>query len=107
MAISRCSRSITYNTVNDLEVVQVNTGAFSLGLIPELGGKIYSLKDLRTRREWLWQNPRLAFKHVQHDRSNIAEADTGGWDEYFPTVAACNYPSHPWAGAALRDHGEL
>lgn len=103
--MTRCS--ITYNTVNDLEIVQVNTGALSLGIIPELGGKIHSLKDLRTGREWLWQNPRLAYKHVQHDSSYIMDADTGGWDECFPTVAACNYPSPPWAGAALQDHGEL
>jgi galactose mutarotase-like enzyme len=99
--------SITHNTVNDFEVVQVNTGALSLGLIPELGGKIFSLKDLRTGREWLWQNPRLAYKRVQHGSSYITEADTGGWDECFPTVAACYYPSPPWAGAVLQDHGEL
>ncbi|MBE9523550.1 MAG: hypothetical protein IMY76_00530 [Chloroflexi bacterium] len=103
--MTRCS--ITYDTVNDLEVVQVNTGALSLGLIPELGGKISSLKDLRTGREWLWQNPRLEYKHVQYGDSYIAEADTGGWDECFPTVAACYYPSSPWVGAALQDHGEL
>ncbi|MEN8172470.1 MAG: hypothetical protein ABFS03_06270, partial [Chloroflexota bacterium] len=61
--MTRCS--ITNDTVNDLEVVGVNTGALSLGLIPELGGKINSLKDLRTGREWLWSNPRLSFKPLR------------------------------------------
>jgi len=105
MAISQCS--ISYKSINKFKVVQVNTGALSLGLIPKLGGKIFSLKDLRTGREWLWQNPRLPYKHVQHGGSYITEADTGGWDECFPTVAACHYPSPPWVGAALQDHGEL
>ncbi|MEN8173991.1 MAG: hypothetical protein ABFS03_14060, partial [Chloroflexota bacterium] len=75
--------------------------------IPELGGKINSLKDLRTGREWLWSNPRLSFKPLRNADSYITEADTGGWDECFPTVAPCVYPSPPWAGTALQDHGEL
>ena len=39
--------------------------------------------------------------------SYILEADTGGWDECFPSVAPCDYPSPPWAGAHIQDHGEL
>ena len=105
MPMSRCA--ISYKKVDNLEVVQVNTGVLSFEIIPELGGKISSLKDLRTGREWLWKNPRLAYKHVPQGSSYIADADTGGWDECFPTVAVCNYPFAPWAGTALQDHGEL
>lgn len=99
--------SITHDTANGFDVVQVNTGALSLGIIPELGGKIYSLHDLRAGREWLWQNPRLTYKRVPHGGSYVTEADTGGWDECFPSVAACAYPSPPWTGTDLQDHGEL
>ena len=30
-----------------------------------------------------------------------------GWDECFPSVSECRYPSAPWQGAAIQDHGEL
>jgi hypothetical protein len=49
----------------------------------------------------------MAYQRVAHGSSYIATADTGGWDECFPTVAPCAYPTPPWAGAALQDHGEL
>lgn len=105
MPMSHCA--VTCNTVNDFEVVQVNTGVLSFELIPELGGKITSWKDLRTGREWLWQNPRLVRKQVEQGSSYITDADTGGWDECFPSIAACQYPAPPWTGAVLQDHGEL
>jgi hypothetical protein len=99
--------SITRSTIDGLKVAQVNTGVLSLALMPELGGKIRSLRDLRTGREWLWRHPRLPYRRAAPGASYVAEADTGGWDECFPTVAPCQYPSAPWSGAALPDHGEL
>jgi galactose mutarotase-like enzyme len=92
---------------NGFDVVTANTGVVSLQLMPELGGKINSLRDERTGREWLWRNPRLAYQHGRGGGNYVTTADTGGWDECFPTVATCRYPSAPWAGATLPDHGEL
>jgi galactose mutarotase-like enzyme len=99
--------SYTHHSVNGFAAVQVNTGPLSLALLPELGGKLGSLRDLRSGREWLWKNPRIPYQRVPHGDSYVLKADTGGWDECFPTVAPCAYPSPPWAGAALPDHGEL
>jgi hypothetical protein len=99
--------AITRGASDGFETVEVNTGRLSLTMVPELGGKINSLRDMRTGREWLWRNPRLPYRRVPADSSYGALADTGGWDECFPTVAACAYPSAPWAGRALPDHGEL
>ncbi len=101
------SLSVTRGKIEGFETVEVNTGLLSLSLVPELGGKINSLRDLRTGREWLWRHPRLPYRLVATNSSYVAEADTGGWDECFPTVAPCDYPSAPWAGSALPDHGEL
>lgn len=101
------SLTITRSNIDDFSAVTVNTGPLSLTLVPELGGKITSLRDERTGREWLWRHPRLAYKRVPHLSSYVAEADTGGWDECFPSVAACQYPSAPWRGAEIQDHGEL
>jgi len=99
--------SITRTTTEGFESICVHTGLIELTLIPELGGKISSLRDARTNREWLWRHPRYPYKRVAHGSSYIAEADTGGWDECFPSVAQCEYPSAPWQGAAIQDHGEL
>lgn len=99
--------SVDRMMVEGFEVIRVNTGAIALNLIPELGSKVNSLRDLRSGREWLWRHPRYPYKLVPHGSSYVAEADTGGWDECFPSVAACEYPSEPWHGVAIQDHGEL
>jgi hypothetical protein len=99
--------SIAHRTTEGFESICVRTGLIELTLIPELGGKISSLRDARTDREWLWRHPRYPYKRVAHGSSYIAEADTGGWDECFPSVAECSYPSEPWQGVSIQDHGEL
>ena len=99
--------SIDRTQVEKFDAVQVQTGVIALTIIPELGGKVSSLRDCRTEREWLWRHPRYPYKRVPHSSSYVAEADTGGWDECFPSVSACAYPSEPWKGAAIQDHGEL
>ena len=99
--------SLSRTTTEGFESIRVHTGLIELTLIPELGGKISSLRDARTDREWLWRHPRYPYKRVPHGSSYIAEADTGGWDECFPSVATCSYPSEPWQGVAIQDHGEL
>ena len=99
--------TITRGATEGFDTVEVNTGALSLCLIPALGGKINSLRDGRSRREWLWRHPRMAYQRMPHGSSYVQAADTGGWDECFPSVSACAYPSPPWAGAPVQDHGEL
>lgn len=98
--------SITQHQIEGFEAFQVDTGSLTLTVIPALGGKISSLRDTRNGREWLWHNPRLPYRTFPHG-SGYVEADTGGWDECFPTVDACQYPTQPWSGAAIQDHGEL
>lgn len=101
------SPSLTHLQHEGFEAVHVSTGRLSLILVPALGGKVASLRDEATGREWLWRHPRFAYKRVPYLSSYVAEADTGGWDECFPSVAACDYPSAPWQGVAIQDHGEL
>jgi hypothetical protein len=94
-------------TIEGFDALHGCTGVIELTLIPELGGKISSLRDTRTGREWLWRHPRIEYKRVPYGSSYVALADTGGWDECFPSVSQCEYPSEPWQGAAIQDHGEL
>ena len=85
--------SVTRTITEGFDSVHVHTGVMELTLVPELGGKINSLRDARSGREWLWRHPRFKYKRVPHGSSYVNEADTGGWDECFPSVAACSYPS--------------
>jgi hypothetical protein len=99
--------TITHTQIDGFAATQLDTGPLALAIIPELGGKISSLRDTRSGREWLWRHPRMAYRRVPHGSSYVAAADTGGWDECFPSVSACAYPSPPWAGVPVQDHGEL
>lgn len=93
--------------LDGFETIEIATGALALVAIPALGGKISSLRDTRSGREWLWRHPRMPYRRVPHGSSYVQLADTGGWDECFPSVSGCAYPSPPWAGTAVQDHGEL
>ncbi|SFD84725.1 Galactose mutarotase [Paenibacillus catalpae] len=76
-----------------------------LTLIPSLGSKVVSLKDVISGREWLSRTAiPLGNKGYA---SSFAESDGSGWDEMFPTVDACRLEQSPWTGIDLPDHGEV
>jgi galactose mutarotase-like enzyme len=93
--------------VQGFPALTVSNGLVSFTTLPELGGKISSIRDLRTSREWLWSNDRTPYRRLEYGVSYVEEADTGGWDECFPTVAECPYPLEPSRGLRMPDHGEL
>jgi galactose mutarotase-like enzyme len=98
---------VTERTRNSFRTIEANNGLIAFAVLPELGAKIVSLRDLRTGREWLWTSDRLPLARHPYAVSYIENADTGGWDECFPTVAACEYPLEPHRGVPLPDHGDL
>ena len=86
---------------------ELGAGGSRVVLIPELGGKIASLEI--AGRQWLWVNPSIPFRTPVPGSSYLSHADSGGYDECFPTVAPCTMPpSVPdFGGIELPDHGEL
>jgi galactose mutarotase-like enzyme len=72
-----------------------------------LGGKIASLVDMKSGKEWLWTSPYLENKPAEFGVSYVAKHDTGGFDECFPSVSATRYPTGPWEGTPVPDHGEI
>jgi hypothetical protein len=73
-------------------------------IIPELGGKISSIRW--SGRELLARNPSKKLVPARY-AAPYADYDASGFDECIPTIGPCNYPEHPWKGIELPDHGEV
>lgn len=77
---------------------------------PELGGKIVSLVSTRSNREWLWRDMRRQ-PVARPALGPFEDSELSGWDECFPTIAACRYPDVDDAldrrRIFLADHGDL
>lgn len=92
---------------------ELHGGGSRVAIIPALGGKIAAME--LGGRQWLWTSDVIPYAdpgaRVQADdeASYVETADTGGYDECFPTVGACVVPGGvaKYAGLALPDHGEL
>lgn len=87
--------------------VELRGGNARVVIIPALGGKISQL--CFGSRQWLWSNPQLPYRAPVPGSSYVLTADSGGFDECFPTVGACTLPSlvRGAGGRGLPDHGDL
>jgi galactose mutarotase-like enzyme len=84
------------------EVYALQNQQAEISVVPELGARIISLKDLRTGREWMWHpgaRRRLFRNRVGDD---FAGSPLVGLDECVPTIAPCS-----WRKRELPDHGEV
>jgi len=72
----------------------------STKLLPELGGKLWSLFWYPTNIQWLWHNPNFSLKNVQLG-ANYDDHWAGGWEELFPNDAPGEFMDRN-----LPDHGE-
>ena len=71
-------------------------------VVPELGAKIISLKNLETGREWMWRPPG-PFRLFRNKLGDPFERSTlAGADECLSTIAPCK-----WESRELPDHGEV
>ena len=76
--------------------------SISITVIPELGGRIVSLRNLPSGREWCWHpNTELALHPNQYGDS-FGDSPHAGIDECFPTIEACFYENR-----AYPCHGEI
>jgi len=82
-------------------MIQLGTKQVALSMSP-VGGRIVSLVDLRSRRDWVhnWSVDQPEATDDIYDASTAS-----GWDECLPTVAASVADCPPWG--RLRDHGEV
>lgn len=70
-------------------------------VIPELGAKVLSLRNLRSGREWMWSPPEGAVLRRPAQGADFSQSGLSGADECLPTIAPCT-----WRDVTLPDHGE-
>lgn len=82
-------------------MIRLGTAQVALTLAPA-GGRIVSLVDLRSGRDWVhcWSADPPGAADDVYDATTA-----GGWDECLPSVAASGADCPPWG--RLRDHGEV
>ncbi len=71
-------------------------------VVPALGGKITSLRRLRSGREWLWSAPDGRGLHGNRVGDAFEHGTLAGIDDCLPTVGPCRL-----GAATLPDHGEV
>jgi galactose mutarotase-like enzyme len=93
--------------LEDFGFAELRGGGSRVSIVPALGGKIAHLE--LGGRQWLWASDVLPYATPDETASYVETADTGGYDECFPTVGACKVPTwiRGFGGVQLPDHGEL
>jgi galactose mutarotase-like enzyme len=85
-----------------LRRVTVSNPHLSLSMLPEIGGKIISLR--RNNRNWLHLNPNFRLSRPIYGSSFVKDWDSGGWDECLPSIAG---EIEGISGEEIPDHGEV
>jgi galactose mutarotase-like enzyme len=93
---------IIKTTILGYPAVGLRSAAIELVMIPQLGGRIISLKNLTTQREWLWHQNRPDWLWANGAGDNFGLSPQAGIDECIPSVASCNFK-----GRQIPDHGEV
>lgn len=98
--------SFRQTTVSGFPAVALRSAELELVAVPSLGMKLTNLRRLNGR-EWLWCSDQIPLAPPRSGSSYVETADSGGWDECFPTVGPCPVPGAPPGTPPLPDHGEL
>jgi hypothetical protein len=73
---------------------------------PHFGGKVLSIVDKSDEYELLFDYPAEFPTTCQYDQP-YPSSYYAGWDECFPAVGPGPYPTHPYKGVGVPDHGEV
>jgi galactose mutarotase-like enzyme len=93
-------------TVSGFPAVALRSAELEVVAVPSIGMKLTNLRR-RNGREWLWRSDQIPLAPPRPGASYVETADSGGWDECFPTVGPCPVPGAVLGTPALPDHGEL
>ena len=93
-------------SVSGFPAIALRSAELEVVAVPAIGMKLTNLRRVRGR-EWLWRNDQLPLSLPRQGASFVETADSGGWDECFPTVGPSPIPGAPPDAPSLPDHGEL
>jgi hypothetical protein len=85
--------------------VTIENQALRLEVYPHFGGKVHSIVDKADEYELLFDFPAEFPTTCQYDQP-YPSSYYAGWDECFPAVGPGPYPTHPYKGIGVPDHGE-
>jgi galactose mutarotase-like enzyme len=93
-------------TVSGFAAIALRNAEIEVVAVPSIGMKLTHLRRLRRGREWLWRSDQIPLSLPKAGASYVETADSGGWDECFPTVGPSPLPGAE-PPVRLPDHGEL
>ena len=93
-------------TVSGFAAIALRSEEVEVVAVPAIGMKLTHLRRLRGR-EWLWRSDQIPLALPRAGASYVETADSGGWDECFPTVGPSALPGAPPGTPPLPHHGEL
>ena len=86
--------------------MEIKNQFLSLITILELGGKIISLKNIKTGFDFVFKNELVGLSREAYG-SDYSKSSTAGIDEYFMSIAPSIYAEYPWENTFIPDHGEI
>lgn len=98
--------SFRQTTVSGFPAVALRSADLEVVAVPSIGMKITNLRRT-SGREWLWRSDQIPLAPPRPAASYVETADSGGWDECFPTVGPSPVPGAAGGTPPLPDHGEL
>jgi hypothetical protein len=87
--------------VQEFTMVGLRSESLEIVVLPEIGAKVYSLKNLRSGRQWMWSPPEGAVFRQVPLGTPFEESSLVGADECLPTIFECE-----WRGRSIPSHGE-
>lgn len=90
----------------DQKCIVMDSGKLVVKILPLIGGKIQSIYDKDKNKEYLYQAQGENYIKSEYD-SQFENGEFSGFDEMFPSISECFYPSGPWKGIKIPDHGEV
>lgn len=89
------------------EIIEISSDALSVAVRARRGARVTSLLSRRDHREWLRQASSDSESVQLPYGATFTDSNHYGWDEMFPTVDPCLFPTEPFLGAPVPDHGEI
>lgn len=90
----------------DRPAIKIKGEKLTLVALPEDGGKVASITDTKTGREFLCQTVGEKYKRLAYDGEYI-ESECSSWDDMFPTIDPFTPDKGRYKGVEYPDHGEI